>query len=330
MDRRAFIGSFALGTLAVPRAARAQTVRKVYRIGILGLSPTTSDMTGPQPRNVFPGALLEGLHELGYVYGEHFVTEPRGAEGRAERYPGLVAELLRLQVDVIVAVPASLLALKQVTSTIPIVMTGAPDPVGQGFAQSLGHPGGNFTGLSNQGSELIGKRLELLKQLVPTTAPVGVVWDRSGRGVWQAAEAAARERVWKLLSLEIRDAGEIEQAFKAATDARAGAVLAASALLFGPQGLRVTEIAAKSRLPTMYSYRFYVENGGLMSYAADLIDIWRRTAIFVDKILRGAKPADLPVEQPTKFELVINLKTAKALGLTIPPSLLLRADEVIQ
>jgi ABC-type uncharacterized transport system substrate-binding protein len=326
MNRRAFMGSVILGALAAPPAARAQPARRVYRIGILGLSPTTSAMTGPQPRNEYSRALLDGLRELEYVYGEHFVTEPRGAEGRPERYPELVAELLRLGVDVIVAVPASLPALKQATSTIPIVMTGAGDPARWGFAQSLGHPGGNFTGLSNQDSDLIGKRLEMLKQLVPRTAPVGVVWDRSDANVWQVADAAARERGWKLLSLEIRDAGDIEGAFKAAADARAGAMLVSSALLFGPQGLRVTEIAAKSGLPTMYTFRFYVERGGLVSYAADLLDIWRRTAIFVDKILKGAKPGNLPIEQPTKFELVINTKAAKALRLTIPPLLLLQAQ----
>ena len=330
MDRRTLIGSLTLlGVLVVPRAARAQPARKVYRIGILGLGQETSEMTGAHPKSRYVKALLDGLRELGYVYGEHFVTEPRGAEGRPERYPGLVAELLPLGVDVIVTVPTSLPALKQATSTIPIVVTGAADPVGDGFAQSLGHPGGNVTGLSDQNLELIGKRLELLKQLVPTTAPVAVVWSRSGAKVWQAAEAAARERGWKLLSLEIRDADEIEGAFRAATAARAGAALMQSGLLF--RNVRqLADLAVKSRLPTIYSFRFFVEAGGLMSYAADLIDIWRRTAVFVDKILKGAKPGDLPIEQPTKFELVINLKTAKALGLTIPPSLLARADEVIQ
>ena len=288
-------------------------------------------MTGHQPQNEFVKALLDGLRGLGYVYGEQFVTEPRGAEGHPERYPALIADLLRLQVDVIVAVPASLPALKQATSTIPIVMTGAGDPVKGGFAQSLAHPGANFTGLSNQQPELIGKRLELLKQLVPTTAPVGVVWGPDGRGWWLVAEAAARKRGWTLLSLAIREAGEIEGAFKAAAHARAGTVLAMdSALFYGREVVRVTEFAARSRLPTMYSHQFYVQRGGLMSYDADLIDIWRHCAVYVDKILQGARPGDLPIEQPTKFELVINLKTAKALGLTIPQSLLLRADQLIQ
>ena len=210
MDRRAFIGGLALGTLAVPRVASAQPVRKVYRIGILGLAPTTSNMVGPQPRNEYTAALLRGLRELGYVYGEHFVTEPRGAESRAERYPGFAVELVRLQVDVIVAVQAALSALKQATSTIPIVMAGSTDPVGQGYVQSLGHPGGNFTGLSFQDLELAGKRLELLKELVPGGAPVAVLWERAGLAGWQAVADAARERGWKLLSLEIRNASETE------------------------------------------------------------------------------------------------------------------------
>ena len=329
MDRRAFIGSLAVGTFAVPRAARAQPARKVSRIGILAL-PETSDLVGPQPRSPIHNALLRGLRELGYVYGEHFVSEPRGAGGKPERFPGLAAELVRLQVDVIVAAGPALPALKQATSAIPIVMGGSADPVGLGYVRSLGHPGGNFTGLSSQSIEATGKRLELLKEIVPAAAPVAVLWDRASLLNWQAAEAAAKERGWKLLSLEIRDAGEIEGAFKATTKARAVALLVfASGLLF-TRARRIAELAATSRLPAMYDLRTYVEAGGLISYSADLIDIWRRAAVFVDKILKGAKPADLPVEQPTKFELVINLKTAKALGLTIPQSLLARADQVIE
>jgi putative ABC transport system substrate-binding protein len=331
MDRRAFIGRLALGTVAMPRSARAQPARKVYRIGILGNVTMTSDLVGPQPRNPFTSALLRGLRELGYVYGEHFVTEPRGGEGKPERYPGLAAELVRLQVDVIVAAGPMLPALKQATSTIPIVMAASGDPVGQGFVQSLGHPGGNFTGLSLQQVETTGKRLEPLKELIPPEALVAVLWDRGGGAPlsWQAAEAAARARGWKLLSLEIRDAGEIEGAFKTAAGARAGGLLVLPGLLDG-QARRVAELAVKSRLPAMYPLRFYVEAGGLISYSADLIEIWRRAAVFVDKILKGATPADLPVEQPTKFELVVNRRAAKALGLTIPPSILLRADQVIE
>ena len=209
-------------------------------------------------------------------------------------------------------------------------MAGSNDPVGEGFVQSLAHPGGNFTGLSFQALELIGKRLELLKELVPGAATVAVLWERASLPLWQALATAARERGWKLLSLEIRDASEIEGTFRAATDARAGTLIVLGGLPFVAHARRVADLAAKSRLPAMYPFRLFVEVGGLISYSADLLEIWRRAAVFVDKILKGAKPADLPIEQPTKFELVINLKTAQALGLTIPPSLLLRADQVIE
>ncbi len=328
MDRRAFLGALAL--LAAPLAGEAQQAGKVPRIGILVPSQATSDIVGPQPRAPAVKALLLGLRELGYVYGEHFVTEARSAEGKAERFPGLAAELVRLQVDVIVAASPALAALKQATTTIPVVMGGASDPLGEGFVQGLGRPGGNFTGLSLQVIETTGKRLELLKELVPGAAPVAVLWPRTGPRLWQAAESAAGERGWKLLSLEIRDAGEIEGAFKAATGARAGAVLVSAGALFDRGARRIVELAAKSRLPAMYTLRFYVEAGGLISYSPDLLEIWRRAAVFVDKILKGARPGDLPVEQPTKFGLAINLKTAKALGLTVPPALLQRADQVIE
>ena len=328
MDRRIFIGSLALGSFAVPRVTPAQSTRKVS-IGIIGLM-ATSNLVGPQPRSPSTSAFVSGLRELGYVYGEHFVTEPRGTDGRPDRFPGLAAELVRLQVDVIVAPGPALPALTQATSTIPIVMAGAADPVGSGWVQSLRHPGGNVTGLSLQSVETTGKRLEVLRELVPSSAPVAVVWDPSARNYWQAADAAARERGWKLVSLEIRDVGEIEGVFKAATGARAGALLLSAAALLFPHARRVAEVAARSRLPTMYELRPYVEAGGLISYGADVVDIWRRAGVFVDKILKGAKPADLPVEQPSKFETVINLKAAKALGLTVPQSLRLRADEVIQ
>ena len=282
----------------------------------------------PDPKNAYTNALLRGLRELGYVYGQHFVTEPRGAEGRPERYPGLVAELIRLQVDIIVAVGASLPAVKQATSTIPIVFF-TDDPVVQGYVKSLARPGGNVTGLSVQTLELVGKRLELLKQLVPTGAPVAVLWDR-GSLLWETAKAAARGRGWKLLSFPIGDIGEIEEVLRSATTARAGAVLVAAGVALNTHPRRVIELVAKHRLAAMYQVRSWVERGGLASYAPDLLDLWRAAAVFVDKILKGAKRGDLPVEQPTKFELVINLKTAKALGLTIPQSVLQRADQVIE
>ncbi len=330
MDRRTFLASVALSTLAVPGAARAQPARKIYRIGILTAGYATSDLVGPRPRVPTVNALLRGLRELGYVYGEHFVSEPRAGEGKPESFPAVAGALVRDQVDVIVAAGPWLPALKQATSTIPIVMAGAEDPLGQGLVRSLGRPGGNFTGLSNQSTELNRKRLELLKELVPNAALVAVLIDPTGVPGWRVAEAAARERGWKLLLLEVRGAGEIERAFKAAAAARAGALLVIGGGILFPLARRVTELAAGSQLPAMYANRPSVEAGGLISYGADLNDIWRRAAVFVDKIFKGVKPADLAVEQPTKFELVINLKTAKTLGLTIPQSLLLRADEVIQ
>ena len=329
IDRRTFLdAAVAVAAVACVRTVAAQSVRKVYRIGILGLGPT-SEYVGPQPLNSSVAGLLRGLRELGYVQGEHFVTEPRGADSRPERHPALAAELVRLQVDVIVAPGPMLLAIKAATSTIPVVMAGATDPVGQGLVRSLGHPGGNFTGMSLQGVT-VAKRLGLLKELVPGPAPVAVVWDMDNRRSWMQVDAAARERGWRLLSLEVRDASQIEGAFKAATAARAGALLVISGGILFPQADRIVELAARKRVPAMYSLRRFVDAGGLISYGVDLDDLWQRAAVFVGKILKGARPADLPVEQPTKFSLVINRKAAQALGLTIPPHLLLRADEVIQ
>jgi putative tryptophan/tyrosine transport system substrate-binding protein len=333
MDRRVFIGSLGLGALAWPHPARAQPARGVPRIGVLSFAGTTAEITGPDPSRPSIKALLRGLRELGYVYGRDFVTEPRAGEGRPERWPVMVADLVRLQVDVIVAPGPNLPLLKRATTTIPIVMAAGPDPVGDGYVQSLGRPGGNFTGLSLQEIDTTGKRLELLKALVPSAAPVAVLWNnvhQNSARYWQAAEAAAGRRGWKLLKLEIRNAGELEGAFKTATRARAGALLTiASTLLFG-RARQLAELAAANRLPAMYELRAYVEAGGLISYGADVDALWHRAASFVDKILKGAQPAELPVEQPSKFELLLNLKTAKALGLTVPPSLLARVDQVIE
>ena len=330
MDRREFSARVALVTLALSGAVSAQSVRKVYRIGILGLG-TTSDMAGPQPSWPSTKALLGGMRDLGYVYGEQYVTEPRGAGGNPDLFPALAAELVRLKVDVILAgggptVPA----LKQATTTIPIVMAASGDPVADGYVQSLAHPGGNITGLSLQSTETTAKRFELLKELVPGPAPVAVFWNGPSLQSLKAAEAIARKRGWKILPVEIRDAGAIEAAFKMASDGHANAVLVFAAGVLFPRAQRVAALAARNRLPAMYDLRQYVDAGGLISYGANINQIWRQAAGFVDKILKGAKPGDLPIEQPTKFELVINLKTAKALGLTIPQSLLLRADELIQ
>ena len=330
MSRRVFIATLALGPLALPRVVRAQPARKVYRIGILSAFTPTAEMVGPEPRSPSVSALVRQLRELGYVYGEHFVTEPRGGEGKAERFPSLAAELVRLQVDLIVAPGPMLTALKPATTTIPIVMAAAGDALSLGVVQSLARPGGNFTGFSLDNFETTGKRLELLKELVPTAGPIAVLWDRGSPRSWQAAEEAAVKRGWKLVSLPISNASEIEGAFRAARGARAAAFLVCASGVLDWHARRVVELAARNRLPAMYDLLPYVEAGGLVSYNADLVDIWRRAAVFVDKILKGARPADLPVELPTKFELVINRKTAKALGLTLPESLILRADRIIE
>src|SRR5262245_32867869 len=329
MNRRLFISGFAVGVLGFVCVGSAQPARTAYRIGIVGLSPST-DLVGPEPRVATMRAFLDGLRKQGYVYGEHFVTEVRSSGGDPEQFPRLAAELVTAQVDVIVATGAAVSALKRATSTIPIVMAAATDPVREGFVQSLGSPGGNITGLSLQSIDTTGKRLELIKELVPGNAPVAVIWNALAVQGWQAAETAARQRRWQLLSLEVQELSDIDRAFQRAVDARAGAVLVYAWGMF-PHRQRIADLAAKSVLPAIYELRPYVEAGGLISYGPEINDIWRRAAIYVDRILKGAKPRELPVEQPTKFELVINMRTAKALGsLTIPPTLLSRADEVIE
>ena len=327
MQRRIFIATG--GLLLAGRAAFAQPVRKVRRIGVL-TSFTGSDYAGPQPVATQARALLRGLGELGYVYGQHYVTEVRSADGNMGRMPAVAAEMARLGTDVIVGAGPTLIALKAATAIIPVVMSAGVDPVGDGLIQSLGRPGTNFTGLSHQFADGAGKLLELLKELVPGTAPLAVLWDSGARTTWEAALAAAKSRGWKLLSLEIKNAGEIGAGFKSATDARAGGLLVCTGLLAYGNRKHIAELAARSRLPAIFDMRPYVDAGGLISYGADLVDIWRQSARFVDRILKGAKPADLPVEQPTRFELIINLKAAKAMGLMIPPAVRLRADEVIE
>ncbi len=287
-------------------------------------------MKGSNPENANVSALLRGMRELGYEYGKDFVTEPRGGEGRPEQYPLLAAELVRLPADVIVAGGPTLPAVMQATSTIPVVMVGgALDPVRDGFARSLGQPGGNITGLSIQQVDTTAKRLEILKEVAPT-APIAALWEATSRSSWHAAETAARARGWKVVSLEVSDAAGVERAFRMAASAGAGALLViGGGRIFG-QRQQVVDLAAANHLPAMYSLRSFVDAGGLMSYDADLTDSWRRSANFVDRILKGAKPAEMPIEQSAKFELVIDLKAAKALGLTMPRSLLLRADQVIE
>ncbi len=328
MQRRSLMAAASLSA-AWPNAG-AQPVRKLHRIGVVVNQFTVAEATGPQTQSPAVNALLAGLRELGYVYGESFVTVPKSSEGKPERFRALAVELVAAQVDVIVAPGPALPALMQSTSTIPIVMTGSSDPVGQGFVQSLARPGGNITGLTLQSLDTVGKRLELLGELVRPTGPIAVLWDHYNLLLWQAAQAAARTRGWTLLSLELRDASELDAAFARARAARASALLVLNSGLLDRQAVHIAKLAATQRLPAMYGLRMYVDNGGLIAYGPDLDDNWRRAAVFVDKILKGARPGELPVEQPTKFKLVINLGAAKALGLSFPQSLLLRADEVIQ
>jgi putative ABC transport system substrate-binding protein len=329
MDRRAFIGTPAVFLLAAPFAAEAQQAAKIARIGWLGNSPSAL----PHLREAF----LQGLRDLGYVEGRNVVIEYRYAEGKPERFPALAAELVALKVDVIVApnTPPALAA-KQATRTIPIVFLFSVDPVTDGLVTSLARPGGNVTGLSNLAPELVGKRLELLTQAVPGVTRVAVLWqpggvpERTEKDILTRAEVAGRALGVRLQFVEARGPADIDRAFSDMTRERAGALTALGSPMFTSERRRLVDLAAKHRLPAVYGRREYVDAGGLMSYAPDFADLSRRAATYVDKILKGAKPGDLPAEQPTKFELVFNLKTAKALGLTIPQSVLARADEVIR
>ena len=276
-----------------------------------------------------------GFSELGYVEGKNIVIEWRSAEGKRDRLPSLAAELVRLKVDIIVtAGPPATRSAKEATVTIPIVFAQDGDPVASGFVASLARPGGNITGLSTLAPELSGKRLELLKEIVPRLSRVAVLGNSTNptnAQVLKETELAAGVFGVKLQYLDVLDPKDIETAFRAASKGRADAVLmTVSGGVVLSQRTQVVELAAKSRLPAMYIIREYVETGGLMSYGVSLIDLDRRAATYVDKILKGAKPADLPVEQPTKFEFIINLKAAKQIGLTIPPNVLVRADRVIK
>ncbi|HEV2056810.1 MAG TPA: ABC transporter substrate-binding protein [Methylomirabilota bacterium] len=284
----------------------------------------------------FLDAFRQGLRELGWVEGQNIVIDYRYAEGRFDRLPDLAAELVRLKVDIIVAQPLpAAAAAKNATETIPIVMiSGGADPVGLGLIATLARPGGNVTGSSySAGQEIGGKQLELLKKTVPKVRRVAILSNPANPGhppMVGELNVAARSLGVQLQLLEVRGPNEFDGAFAAMATERAGALLVLSDGMFNLHRTRLADLAARSRLPAAYGVREFVDAGGLMSYGPSLRDLYRRSAAYVDKILKGAKPADLPVEQPTKFELVINLKTAKALGLTIPPSLLQRADELIQ
>ncbi len=314
-----------LGILGVPRPADAQQAGRVYRIGFLGASSSS----GTSPRlDVF----RQGLRELGWVEGQNIVIDYRFAEGRFDRLPDLAAELIRLKVDIIVAAPTpAAAAAKNATETIPIVMISVGDPVGLGLIASLAHPGGNVTGLSySVGPEIFGKGLELLKETVPKVRRVAILSNPANPAqpfIIREVNVAARSLGVQLQRLEVRGPNEFDGAFAAMSKERVGALLVVADSMFILHRTQLADLAARSRLPAAYGTRENVEAGGLMSYGPSLSDFFRRAATFVDKILKGAKPGDLPVEQPTRFELVINLKTAKAL---IPRQILLRADKVIE
>ena len=328
----AVIAVLALSLLAAPLAAEAQQAAKVARIGYL--SPNLA--TGPHLREAF----RQGLRDLGYVEGRNLVIEYRDAEGKVERLPALAAELVALKVDVIVTEGGNTvvpLAAKQATRTLPIVFATAADAVGSGLVTSLARPGGNVTGLDSLSTELVGKRLELLTQAVPGVGQVAVLWlpgvygERTEKEMLTGAEVAARGLKVRVQFVEAtRDPADLGRAFSDMTRARAGALTVLPNNMFRREHRRLLDLAARHRLPAVYPWRDLVDTGGLMSYGASLTDLSRRAATYVDRILKGAKPGDLPVEQPTKFELVINLKTARTLGLTIPPSVLSQADHIIE
>jgi len=329
MDRRTFLGVIAGGLLAAPLAAGAQPAGKVYRIGYISNSPPNT----PESSRLHE-AFRQGLRERGWVEGRNAVIEWRFAEGRMERFPDLAADLVRLKVDLIVTTggPAARAA-KQATTTIPIVAVAVSDPVGQGFVASLARPGGNVTGLATLFPELAVKRLGLLKEILPGVSRVAVLWNAANPGnviILRGVQAAARTLGVTLQSREVRGPDDFEAAFAKMSRERHDALMILDDPLLFQYRASIVDFAAKKRLPTMHPFRESVEAGGLIAYSVNLAELNRRAAEYVDKILKGADPAELPIEQPTEFELVINLKTAKALGLTIPPSLLQRADHVIE
>jgi putative ABC transport system substrate-binding protein len=328
MDRRTFLTTFAcLLTAAV--TVEAQQPANVFRIGILGTYPPTT----PEFAHLWE-AFVQGLRDLGYIEGQNLVVDRRFMEGKAERLPELAAELVRLNVRVIVAggQPPPVAA-KRATATIPIVMTNFSDPVGLGLVTNLARPGGNITGLALLTVELVTKQLQLLTQAVPKVSRVALLTNPSNPGAAlqrRDAETAARALGLQLQVLEAQRLDEFAGAFDAMTGQRAGAVLLPGDSVLYFYRKQIADLAIKNRLPALFAPREFAQAGGLMAYGANIADLYRRAATYVDRILKGANPGDLSIEQPTKFELVINLKTAKALGITIPQSLLQRADEVIQ
>jgi putative ABC transport system substrate-binding protein len=323
----AMVVALVLVLLATPFAAEAQQPKGIPRIGFL------SSSSFERERSRLP-AFQQGLRELGYLEGKNIFIEQRYAGGQFERLPELAAELARLKVDIFVVsgAPAAHSA-KNATSVIPIVITNAADPIGTGLVAGLARPGGNITGLSDFNAGVVAKRLELLKEVVPSASRVAALLNPANPTnplQMKLIQAAAPTLGVTLLSFEAKRADEIDRAFAAMRRKRPGALIVMGDPLFGTHRRRIVELSAGSRLPAIYSIREFPDAGGLMSYGTNFDDLYRRAATYVDKILKGAKPADLPIEQPTKFELVINLKTAKALGLAIPQSVLIRADHVIQ
>jgi putative tryptophan/tyrosine transport system substrate-binding protein len=325
--RRAFLTGTGALLLAAPRAAEAQQTGKVPRVGILAMGPPASFST---ISSIFVGS----LRELGYVEGSQVVLEPRFADiGKPEQFDQLAVDLVRSHVDVIVAVlNSAIAAVKRAPSTIPIVMVNSFDPVGQGLVRSLARPEANVTGLAwDANTMVLGKILALASEALPQASRFGVLVDTTAPAPYLAAlDEAAKQRNLGLVRVEIRGPDDIDKAFASLTQQHAGAVVMVGGSLLFYNRVRLAKLAKERHLPLIFNYREGVDAGGLMSYGPSLPDLWRRAALYVDKILKGAKAADLAVEQPAKFELIINLKTAKALGLTIPPSLLQRADQVIE
>jgi len=307
--------------------AEAQRPDKVPRIGYLVISPLAD------PPSAERAAFLDGLRELGYIVGRNISIEYRSAAWNRELLPDLAAELVALKVDAIVAIPGAVEAARAATKTIPIIVPSLTDPVEEGLVTSLARPGGNITGPGWSAEGLTGKRLELLKEAIPKLSRVAILWTPTNEGAkrqWQEAQSAARKLRVAVQSLEVRDPNDVPKAFAVMAQKRPDALLTVASALTTAYRPIIIEFATKQRIPTMFAVRADVEAGGLISYAPSLTDAFRRAARYVDKVLRGANPGDLPIEEPTRFEFVINLKTAKALGLTIPKTLLLQADQVIQ
>jgi putative ABC transport system substrate-binding protein len=322
--------SLAVAVLGEPLAVEAQQVRKVQRVGIMFNVCPTPQSTLPS----LPDAFFQGLRDVGLVDGQNVALEIRCAEGRTERFSAFAEELVNLRVDVLVAVSTpGAIAAKQATDTIPIVMLSVSDPVGSKLVDSLARPGGNATGLSILAPELSAKRLDLLKQALPRLSRVMVLWNSANDGMklrFREAELAAQTLGVTLQSVAVRSPDDFDAAFAAMTRDRPESLLVLADTVTTANRRRAVEFAASNRIPAIYETRLFVEAGGLMSYGVNMHEHYRRAASYVDRILKGAKPGDLPVEQPTKFELVINMKTAKAIGLTIAPPLLFRADQVIE